>query len=109
MCDEWLNFQVFAKWHEKHSYEVNERLHLDKDILYPGNKVYSPEKCLLVSQRINELFAYKPKDNGLPVGIYKTNNGRFGAKYCGCNLGTYSTLEEAYKNMLKRKKKLLNR
>lgn len=38
VCDEWLNFQVFAKWHEEHSYKVNERLHLDKDILFPGNK-----------------------------------------------------------------------
>ena len=107
VCDEWLNFQVFAKWHEEHSYKVNERLHLDKDILYPGNKVYSPEKCLLVPQRINELFAYKPKDNGLPVGIYKTDNGRFGAKYCGCNLGTYNTLEQAYKKYAEKKEEAI--
>lgn len=107
VCNEWLNFQVFAKWHEEHSYEVNERLHLDKDILYPGNKIYSPDKCILVPQRINELFTYKPKDNGLPVGIYKTNNGRFAAKYCGCNLGTYSTLEQACKKYAEKKEEVI--
>ena len=37
VCDEWLNFQNFAKWHREHYYDVNERLHLDKDILIAGN------------------------------------------------------------------------
>lgn len=31
-------------------YECDERLYIDKDILYPGNKVYSPDTCLLVPQ-----------------------------------------------------------
>lgn len=107
VCDEWLNFQVFAKWHEDHSYKVNERLHVDKDIMFPGNKVYSPDKCILVPQRINELFTYKPKDNGLPVGIRKTNNGKYGARYCNCNLGTFDTLEEAYKKYAEKKEEVI--
>ena len=54
-------------------------------------------------------FTYKPKDNGLPVGIYKTNNGKFGAKYCGRNLETYSTLEQAYRKYAEKKEEVIKR
>ena len=107
VCDEWMNFQVFAKWHEDHLYEIDERLHLDKDILCPGNKIYAPDKCILTSQRINELFAYKPKNNRLPVGISKTKTGKYVAKYNGKQLGTYHTLEEAYEKYVIRKEEVI--
>lgn len=107
VCNEWHNFQIFGDWYEVNKYEINERLHVEKDILIPGNKVYSPDTCLLVPQRINELFAYKPKDNGLPVGIRKTNNEKYGARHCGCNLGTFDTLEEAYKKYAEKKEEVI--
>lgn len=107
VCDEWLNFQVFAKWHEDNSYEIDERLHLDKDILYPGNKIYAPDKCILTPQRINELFSYKPKNNGLPVGISKTKYGEYVAKYNGEQLGVYHTLEEAYDKYAMKKEEVI--
>jgi len=38
VCDEWHNLQNFAKWHQENAYDCgDERLHLDKDIKYPGN------------------------------------------------------------------------
>lgn len=107
VCDEWMNFQVFAKWYEENYYEIGERLHLDKDILYPGNKIYSPDTCLLVPQRINELFAYKPKNTGLPVGIRKNSNDKYGARYCKYSLGTYDTLEEAYEKYAEKKEEII--
>ena len=48
VCDEWQCYHRFADWYEEHTYECEGRLHLDKDILYPGNKIYSPETCILV-------------------------------------------------------------
>ena len=71
------------------------RLHIDKDIKYPGNKLYSPYHCLLVPQRINMLFSNKPNKRGLPNGIVKYKEGYL-AKYAGKDLGKYPTLEEAY-------------
>lgn len=62
VCDEWLNYQTFAGWYDKNYYPVPKRLHLDKDIILEGNKVYSPETCILVPQRINMLFISKRKD-----------------------------------------------
>ena len=62
-------FQNFAKWFDDNKYEVDGRLHIDKDILYPNCKIYSPETCLLIPQRINMLFLNKPNKRGLPNGI----------------------------------------
>lgn len=103
VCDEWHNFQTFAKWYKEREYDCKGRLHLDKDIKNPGNTVYSPENCLLVPQRINELFTCKPKVNGIPVGISISQSGKYVASYNGKYLGTYSELGEAYKMYAKSK------
>lgn len=95
VCDEWHNYQNFARWYEENEYECNGRLHVDKDILYPGNKIYSPYHCLLVPQRINMLFANKPNKRGLPNGI-REEKGGYTARYNGKELGVYGTIEEAY-------------
>ena len=96
VCEEWLNFQTFAKWYNENIYQVGtERMHLDKDILHKGNKVYSPENCLIVPQRINMLFMKKSNKYGLPTGIKPTDSGRYDAKYNGKHLGTFDTVEQA--------------
>lgn len=104
VCDEWMIFQNFALWFEKHKYPVNERLHVDKDIKNPSCKIYSPENCILVPQRLNMLFLNVPNNKGLPNGIRKMKNRSFSAKYINTELGTYSTLEEAYFIYSKKKK-----
>ena len=75
VCDEWLNFQNFAEWFENNYYEVDgEKIHLDKDILIKGNKIYSPKTCLLVPQRINDLFVKRDNDRGnSPIGVCNPN------------------------------------
>lgn len=103
VASEWLNFQNFAKWYEEYKYECEGRLHLDKDILYPGNKVYSSYHCILVPQRINMLFANKPNNRGLPNGIYKDGN-RYHARYNEKELGGYETIDAAYTVYAKAKK-----
>ena len=95
VCNEWLNFQNFAEWYCAHKYPVNERLHVDKDILHPGNKTYSPDNCLLVPQRINMLFLNKPNKRGLPNGIVRAKHG-YSAKYNHVELGVFDTVEEAF-------------
>ena len=103
ICDEWLNFQTFAEWYDKNKYECDGRLHLDKDIRYPGNKIYSQETCLLVPQRINMLFMNKSNKRGLPNGISECPEGYL-AKYDGKTIGIYSTVEDAYYEQTKKKK-----
>jgi hypothetical protein len=76
ICDEWLNFQNFAKWFYENYYECQEPLCVDKDILIHGNKHYSPETCLLVPQRINLLFIKEKGRRGdLVIGAQHHSSG----------------------------------
>lgn len=76
ICEEWWNFQNFAKWYEENLYDSKGiPLCLDKDILYPGNKVYSPHTCRLVPDPINQLFKSPPiKNSDLPTGVFRNTN-----------------------------------
>ena len=56
VCDEWRNFQVFAEWFFNASNFV-EGLHLDKDIIKKGNRVYCPEYCKFVTLAENNVEA----------------------------------------------------
>ena len=52
VCEEWLNFQTFAAWHEQNYVEGYQ---LDKDILSgcARGKLYSPATCCFVSSQQN--------------------------------------------------------
>lgn len=99
VCEEWHNFQNFAKWYEENYYECNEKLHLDKDILIKGNKIYSPETCIFVPHKINEYFSGINITKG-----YRIINNKYVAyikvdkkqKY----LGSYETKEEAIESYI---------
>ena len=71
VCEEWHNFQNFAEWYYKNIYNCNnERMHLDKDILIKGNKIYSPKTCCIVPQRINVMFTKRQNCRGkYPIGV----------------------------------------
>lgn len=71
VCEEWCNFQNFAKWYYNNYYEViGEQMCLDKDILHKHNKLYSPDNCIIVPQSINKLLERNNSSNGLPLGVH---------------------------------------
>lgn len=67
--DRWHDFQDFADWYESHNYsELG--FALDKDILVPNNKIYSPETCCFLPQEINKLLNDRRNARGLyPQGV----------------------------------------
>lgn len=96
VCEEWHNFQNFAKWWNENIYRVGaERMHLDKDILFDGNRMYSPNTCVISPQRINMLFMKKPNKYNLPNGIKPSSKGRYESKYNGKYLGVFDSIEDA--------------
>lgn len=106
VCEEWHNFQNFAEWYYNNYYEVDgQKMHLDKDILYKGNKIYSPQTCVFVPQNINKIFT---KSDGIrgdyPIGVYycKTTNKFKSQCYNGyggyVKLGSYNTPQEAFQS-----------
>ena len=109
ICNEWLNFQNFAKWYYDNYYEIkSQKMHLDKDILCKGNKVYSPENCIFVPEKINTLFVkcdklrgeyhigvnYHKRDEIFQANcnVYDFEENKSKTKY----LGSYDTPEEAF-------------
>lgn len=113
ICDEWKNFQLFAEWFENNLYDIGEeRMHIDKDIKYPGNKVYSPYHCLLVPHSINEQFKeysgrQKKKDIDLPYTIRRSDSNKYEVSYRGKHLGTYNTVDECVDVYMKAKRKYI--
>jgi len=66
-CEGWLLYSNFKAWMELQPWEGNE---LDKDILNPSNKVYCPDYCRFVPQRINKLFTDSQVTRGKwPLGV----------------------------------------
>ena len=74
---------------------------LDKDLLVKGNKIYSEDTCCFVPQEVNNLLTNKKSTrNTLPVGVEKTESGRFLAAFkknrITTNLGRFDTSEGAF-------------
>ena len=107
-CNEWVCYSNFKIFFEQNYYEIEgERMHLDKDILYKGNKIYSPKTCIFVPQRINSLFTKSNALRGnLPIGVKDSRHNKFVASCAiACNnykkskdihIGTFNTPEEAF-------------
>lgn len=110
VCDEWHNFQKFAKWYDENYYEIEgKRMCLDKDILLKRNKLYSPETCVFVPDCINNIFVKKQNFRGgyligisLEKGKYRVRvKNPITKKRISC--GVFNTQVEAFKEYKKAK------
>lgn len=111
VCEEWHNFQNFAKWFEKnYNPKIMKGWHLDKDILSGEDKIYSPETCCFVPPEINFHLRgnISNKKGGLPKGVIKIGNkyvSRCNIKGKLTSLGRFNHIEEALQAYKKRKRK----
>ena len=101
VCEEWLNYSNFKVWYDQNKI-VGMKLDLDKDILFKGNKEYSPATVSFVPHEINTLFLNGKKNRGdLPIGVnFDTSKGKYRAQmaYMGQTkkLGTFDSVESAF-------------
>ena len=110
VCDEWLTFSNFKAWMERQDWQGK---HLDKDILVPGNRIYSPEMCVFVEARVNTFLLDCGRSKGKwPTGVRQHVCGRFQARcqnpFSGRSecLGSFGTPEEAHAAWRQRKHEL---
>ena len=69
VCDDWLVLSNFKLWMELQDWHGKQ---LDKDIIKPGNKVYSPDCCAFVPNYVNSsLVDRKVARGNTPQGVYK--------------------------------------
>ena len=108
---EWLTFSVFKNWMETQDWEDKQ---LDKDLLFEGNKVYSPETCVFVSGMVNLFTVDSGASRGeLPIGVCWNNGANKFKSQCRNpftkkreHLGYFTCEQEAHQSWLKRKLEL---
>ena len=101
VAPEWLLFSTFEEWFKVHYVKG---FALDKDLLVPGNRVYSPDTCVFVPPALNGLLEDKAAGRGdypLGVSLCKQCPSRYraqvaGTKSGGTYLGLFSTPLEAH-------------
>lgn len=118
-CEEWRYYEKFYEWlHSQENYTILDSINdlaIDKDILLKGNREYRPDRCCLVTQKINNLLLKSNSVRGdCPIGVFyhKQNNkyvAQCGGKKNNVYLGSYNTKEEAFKVYKKYKEKLLKK
>ena len=111
VSEEWLTFSVFKNWMETQDWEDNQ---LDKDLLFEGNKVYSPETCVFVSGMVNLFTTDRGNDRGeWPIGAnWDKEKGKFKSQCCNPftreqeHLGYFVCEQESHRAWLTRKLEL---
>ena len=105
VADEWLLFSNFKAWMEKQEWDGKS---LDKDLLVRGNKVYSPDTCIFIDQRVNTFLTESTATRGdYPIGVnFRQSSGKFAASCCDIttskrkHIGYFSCPNEAHKAWL---------
>lgn len=97
---EWHRLSDFKRWMET---QKHEGMCLDKDLLYVGNKLYAPDRCLFVPPHINLLVTDGASKRGEhPLGVYyNAHRGKYIAACANQNgqqvkLGQFSDAEKAH-------------
>ena len=111
VSEEWLTFSSFKAWVEKQDWED---MHLDKDLLFEGNKVYSVETCVFVTPVVNTFTNGNRAMRGKwLIGVHWDKpTGKFLAQCSNPftnkneNLGRFTCEQEAHKAWRKRKLEL---
>lgn len=101
VLDEWHLFSNFKSWMQAQDWEGKV---LDKDILFPSNKIYSPDTCVFVEIRLNSFITEKPASQGeFPIGVsYNKYNENYVAQCWSVEtgkqkyLGSFDSPDEAH-------------
>lgn len=82
VCGEWHSFMRFRAWMMEQDWEGKQ---LDKDILFQGNKVYSPTTCVFVDRALNLFLTDRAAVRGeWPIGVYWKEQSKKFVSVC-CN------------------------
>lgn len=98
--EDFLYFPNFIAWYDKQ--KVGPKWQLDKDLLIPGNKEYSPDACVFLPRALNTFLTIRKNARGpYPLGV--TIHEETGHYEAACNrdckriyLGVYKTPEAAF-------------
>lgn len=108
---QWHLFSTFKQWAMQQGDIENKSL--DKDLLKPGNKVYSPDTCIFVPTKVNVFLAFNKANtpNKYMLGVRKKSNSKNYTSYIKLNhqyvhIGVFPTEQEAHQAYVKKKKEI---
>lgn len=102
--EDWHLFSNFRNWMQEQKWQDREgnKLYLDKDLLFIGNKEYSKDKCVFIPCKVNNFVTdSRAKRGEWPLGVsWHKDSGKFIAN-CNVNgrqfhLGLFSDPNEAH-------------
>ena len=101
VSDNFRYYEYFYEWCNNQIGFNNPGWHLDKDLLFKGNKVYSENTCVFIPADINTTLTAANSIRGeLPIGVQRSRVGNYissynlgGVHYHG---GTFYTVEDAF-------------
>lgn len=102
VCDEWHNYQNFAKWHTTQIGYDQEGWHVDKDLIDRNAREYSPENCVMLPAHVNTTLTKRKAERGdTPIGTsIDVRDGKISCQYTENNIhffrGYYPNVEEAF-------------
>lgn len=111
VMQDWVKLSRFESWMNTQDWEGKQ---LDKDILIPGNKIYSPETCVFIEKQVNLFVVDSLATRGVwPIGVcWAKREGKFQANIRNPftlsqeGLGYYDNPEDAHMAWKKRKHEL---
>jgi hypothetical protein len=102
VCDEWFSYENYSGWYMAEPYRQPD-WDVDKDIMYPGNRIYSPSTCTFVPPDINSFINLNSSRRGTwPVGVYYIKRNKNFAARCRVGgrdaewLGVFHNHEDAF-------------
>lgn len=110
-CDDWLLFSKFKYWYDQNYIDG---YYLDKDLLFKGNKLYSPETCVFLHKTINSFLVDcgVRNTNALSGATLRKDNGKYRSRCCNVitgnreALGQFDSEVEAHLAWAARKKEI---
>ena len=111
VSEEWHTFSNFKAWMEKQDFDGK---HLDKDLLFEGNKVYSDEACVFISPMVKTFTVDSGAARGeWLIGVDWNKKAKKFRAHCSNpftkkidHLGSFTCEQEAHNAWLKRKLEL---
>lgn len=110
MVEEWHYFSTFKLWMKQQDWKNKQ---IDKDIIIPDNKRYSPDTCCFVSSKLNMLLVTKPKKK-YPMGVCYVASKRKYKAYISDrgktkHIGYFFTIKNAHSAFLNSKAEIIMR
>lgn len=112
VCDEWHLLSNFRNFFDKNYIPG---FNLDKDFLFPGNRVYSPDTCIFIPREINSLLVKCGRDkHGKLHGVNYSKrlnkyiaNVSYSAIGKRIHIGTFNTEKEAEQAYIEKKREII--